>query len=184
MKKHHLLLVLAPILLTLSGCETYSVPRYSSSPNIEIALRALHNKYPNGAFTVSDFTSSAGKAGDCRLAGPVVTPDGESFSTYISTSLKDELELASMYKKTGGIAITGNVQKADFNSNSGTWIITGQINIGDQQPITVKESYDYRTSFGAVDACREAAQAYESAAQDFISKVIASPQFEAALKAT
>jgi hypothetical protein len=116
------------------------------------------------------------------LAGPVVVPDKGSYTGYLRTSLVDELKLASMYKSEDGIEITGNVQKIDFSSNSGTWYIKGQITVDDQQPASIREAYDYRTSFGAISACNETAQSYEAAVQEFISKLIASPQFEASLR--
>lgn len=183
MKKRYVLSTLAPLLLILAGCSTFSVPRYASSPNIAVTLRSLHDKYPNGFFTVRKFTQPDKKVGNCRMAGPIVTPDSQSYTGYIRTSLIDELKLASMYKSVGGATITGSIKKIDFSSNSGVWIINGQVNIGKEQPLSMKESYHYRTSFGAISACDEVARSYEAAVQDFISKIVASPQFEEALKA-
>jgi hypothetical protein len=182
MKKSYLIAVLSPVLLVLAGCSTYSVPRYASSPKISIALRNLHNKYPSGHFTVKKFTPPANKTGNCRLAGPVVVPDKGSYTGYIRTSLINELKLASMYKSSSGIPVASNISKIDFSSNSGTWYINTQVHIGDQQPLSIQEKYGYRTSFGAISACNETAQSYEAAVQNLISKIIASPQFEAALK--
>lgn len=183
MKKQHLVFLLAPVVLVLSGCASFVAPPYASSPDIAISLRHLHQKYPNENFTVGTFSEPAEDAGMCRLAGPIVIPGHQSFTGYLRTSLMDELKLARMYSKSGGISITGNVQKITFSSNSGTWYINANIKIGNQPPLSIKESYDYDSSFGAMAACNATAQSYELAVQKFISQLISSSQFEAALKA-
>lgn len=184
-KKYLAVLALGAGLTALAGCDSFSVPPYASAPNTAISLRNLHQSYPKALVKVADFTPphDKGKTGiTCRAVGPVDTPGNQSFTQYIRTAFVDELNLAQMYSNTGNVEVSGDVDKIDFSSTSGAWIINAQVTVSNEPVYKVREKYAYHSAFFGETACADTAQAYEAAVQAFISKLISAPQFEEALK--
>jgi hypothetical protein len=180
-------LALASALLALSGCQTYSVGRYTvSSDNVQM-LRALQQKYPQGALKVGAFKhkDKYGRQGIplkevmCRGAGPIKPPDNQGYEQFLQKALADELKMAGVYAESSPIGITASLETLDFSSTDGTWTLSAQVAAG-QQPFPVEMVSKYDTSFMGDNACAQTAQAFVPAAQDFVRKLISSPQFERA----
>jgi|SRR5690625_4954058 len=183
MNKYYVSVPLFLIVISLMGCATAPVPRYSSSPNTAVKLQEFHSTYPSVLFSVGDFSKPASADGEqlCRLGAHISMPDNQSYTQYIRNSLVDELSLAKMYRDSGGALISGKIQKIDFSSTSGTWVINGLINVGSES-YTVNENYGYSTSYFGGSACRATAAAFQSAVQDFIKKIITNPKFKKTLR--
>jgi hypothetical protein len=163
----------------LSGCSTYSASRYSISADTVVALRTLNGK------TMNVGTFSALQPGQseiiCRGVGPIKTPDGEPFSEYIRKAFLDELRIANVFSPTSTTTLTGNLDKIDFSSNSGTWNLELTIKSSNGRSMVVTEDYSYATSFYGETACNQTAQAFMPAIQNLVGKVVRSPDFIALL---
>jgi hypothetical protein len=163
------------IIVFLSGCSTYAVPRYSISVDNVTLLKGLDGKTLN----VGDFTSSQPGQNEitCRAAGPIKTPDGETFSDYIRKAFINDLKIANVFLPNAPVTLTGNLNSIDFASMSGTWDISLSIKSSNGKSITISEDYSYASSFDALSACNETAQALMPAVQDLINKIISHPDF-------
>ncbi|WP_338868129.1 hypothetical protein [Myxococcus stipitatus] len=176
-----LLLTLA-IGTTMSACQTYTASRYSvSSDNVQ-TLRALRQKYPSGSISVANFSAKDGPLREltCRGAGPVAPPDQKTFEQYVQSALVDDLKMADVYSDKSLVALSATIQSIDFSSTGGTWTLAALVSAGKQSPYAVSHTANYSSSFMGDNACMLTAQAFMPAVQDFLKKLIASPEFERA----
>lgn len=170
------------VIVVISGCSTYATPRYSMSVDNDQILKKLHSEHPDTRLAVAQFTSDTGERTEitCRAVGPIVTPDGETFSAFISKALVDEMKFSGIYSKDAVKSISGHITKLNFSSTSGHWAISANVSVADEPPFTVTEVYDYDTSFFGETACNQTAQAFGPAVQDFVKKVVSHPAFQQA----
>ncbi|QSQ14786.1 hypothetical protein [Myxococcus landrumensis] len=176
-----LLLALA-IGITLTACQTYTATRYAvSSDNVQ-TLRTLRQKYPSGSINVASFSAKDGPLREiaCRGAGPVAPPDQKTFEQYVQAALVDDLKMAEVYSDKSRVALSASIQSIDFSSTSGTWTLAALVSTGKQSPFAVSHTANYSSSFMGDNACMLTAQAFMPAVQDFLKKLIASPEFEKA----
>lgn len=163
------------IVLLISGCSTYSVNRYSNNADNVVSLRNYQeNKIGVGEFTA---TEPGRTSITCRGVGPIATPDSETFEKFIQNAFVAELQLAEAYDENDANKITGNLDKLDFNSNSGYWYIDLTIKSLSGESISVSEQFKYKTSFYGETACNQTAQAMMPAVQNVIHQVILHPEF-------
>ena len=157
-------------LAVLTGCSTYATTRYSVSVDNVSKLRELGT----AGVTVGNFTATDPGVTqlNCRAVGPIKTPDGESFETFIRKAFVDELRMAEVYSETADITLTGNLNEIDFSSTSGMWTIGLTINSSNGRTITVLENYDFKSSWYGETACNQTAQALMPAVQNVISQII------------
>lgn len=163
------------LFLILSGCATYAVDRYSNSAD---TVNELKN-YQGAGVSVGAFTATTPARNSlmCRAVGPVKTPDGEPFENFLRNALIAELKLADVYLENGGVAITANLDKIQFDSFSGTWDIGLQLKSAAGDDFSVAETYHYTTSIIAYAACGQTAQAMMPAVQNLISKIVKHQRF-------
>ena len=162
------------------GCSTYAADRYSVSPDNVAAVKQAVAAKPGTKIAVSPFT--AAEPGhtefDCRLVGPVKTPDGQSFEAYIRKALVDELQIADAYSENGGATMGGDLKSIDMDSFAGTWTIVLAVSSNSGASYTVTEVFKYESSFFAEAACQQGSQALQPAVQDLIKKVVTHPDFQ------
>lgn len=163
-------------LMSLTGCDTYATSRYSINADSVVALRQFNGRTVNvGAFTAATPGQSEIV---CRAVGPIKTPDGEPFSEYVRKALVDEMKIAGIFNPTAPISITGRLEQADFGSSSGTWLLTLTLTSNNGATLTESETYKFTTSFAAVTACREAANAFMPAVQNLVGRAVRNPSFQ------
>jgi hypothetical protein len=169
------LLIISAVAMIASGCSTYSATRYSISTDNVVALRSLNGKTINvGAFTS---TVPGQKEIMCRGVGPIKTPDGEPFSSFIRKALLDELKIANIYSASAPVTLTGNLDAIDFSSQSGNWNINLTVKSSNGKSISTSEVYPFTSSFVGDTACNQTAQAFMPAVQNLVGKVVNSPEF-------
>jgi hypothetical protein len=169
--------ILVALLFTIfiSGCSTYTVDRYSISVDNVTTLKTLTGSKINvGLFTA---TKPGITEIMCRGVGPIKTPDGETFEDYIRESLIDDLKIAELYSENSPVTITGNLDKIDFSSNTGTWTMSVSISSSNGKTIKVSENFSYSTSFYGETACNQTAQALMPAVQNLIDQIIRHKDF-------
>ncbi len=172
----------AVALVALAGCSTYSVSRYAISADNVVALRSFQGqKVGVGEFTSSPKNEKTGADLAeimCRGVGPIKTPDGESFASYIKKAMVDEMKMAEIYAPDAATAISGNLDAIDFSSAGGHWDMRLTLKSSNGRSMSLTESYPYTTSFYGETACNQTAQALMPAVQDLVGKAVRSPEFK------
>lgn len=159
----------------LAGCDTYAASRYAISADNVVALRQFSGR----TATVGAFT--AGTPGQsemvCRAVGPIKTPDGEPFSEYVRKALIDEMRIAGIYDPASPVSITGRLEQIELSSVSGSWRLALTASTSSGASFAVTEVYSFTSSFAAVTACREAANALMPAVQNLVGRIVRNPEF-------
>ena len=168
---------LGVIISLLSGCSTYATSRYAINADNVTSLRE-QNTRPLG---VGNFTSTDVGQREimCRGVGPIKTPDGETFADFVRKGLVDELKIAGVFSGNAPITLTGNLNRVEFSSTSGSWDLSLTVNSSNGKSMTVNEKYVFSTSFYGETACNQTAQALMPAVQNLIGKVVLSTDFKA-----
>lgn len=165
----------------MTGCSNYAIPRYTSSADNLAVLRKIESPaVALGAFKTSD--SDIKDNVMCRAAGPVKTPDGETFADYIRKAIAAELTVAGKYDERSPVVITGTLTTIQFNSQIGEWNLGLALKSSNGQQLTVDEKYSYGFSWLADTACTQTAQAAMGAIQDLIHKAVTDPAFPSLMR--
>ena len=167
------------IALFLGGCSTYMAPQYSVSIS-NVHKMKTDFKVIKSSVQVNEFTK-ASKIPDtlmCRGAGPVTPSSGKSYQKYIHDALTDELILADIYNENGKVILDGRLDELDFDSMSGTWKSKLFLNSSNGRSLTVYDEANFGTSFDGNAACQNVANAFPSAIQSLLTKVISNENFK------
>jgi hypothetical protein len=172
-------ILIAAILLSLSGCDSFTAASYGISADNDVALKNFGAQpVIIGAFTAAkDFDTS------CRLVGPIELPAGLTFVTYIQKAVSDEFKVAGLYNASAPVSLTGSVDDLAFSSVSGGWDITLTVRSSNGRAVTVAEHYDFHTSYTAEAACHNVADGFQPAVQALIGKLFAAPEFRSLIQA-
>jgi hypothetical protein len=164
----------------LTGCSSYAVPRYGVSVSNVPALKQAGAAPVNvGKFTA---TGESKKDISCRAVGPIKTPDERPYEEYLRKALIDELRLAGIYVESAPMALTGNLDRIDFDSSAGKWMLAMTVKSTNGRTLTVANDHEYNTSFIGEKACALTAQAFPPAVQTLIGKLVHHPDFAGLLK--
>jgi hypothetical protein len=168
--------------LLLTGCSSYAVPRYGVSVTNVMALKQTGAPPASvGKFTT---TGESKHSITCRAVGPIKTPDERPFEEYVRKALIDELQLAGAYGEAAPVVLTGNLDRVDFSSTDGKWMLAVTVKSSNGRALTVANDHEYETSFIAEKACALTAQAFGPAVQTLIGKLVNHPEFAALLQRT
>jgi len=176
--RHWPVSLLAIVLLT--GCSRYAVSRYGVSVTNVTALRQM-----DGApVTVGKFSATGESKREitCRAVGPIKTPDERPFEEYVRKALIDELQLAGLYSESAPVTLTGNLDKMDFSSTDGKWMMGMTVKSSNGRVLTVTNDHAYDTSFIGEKGCALTAQAFGPAVQTLIGKLVHHPDFPGLLR--
>ena len=158
------LVLVGPALL--SGCAKFPVMPYSLSANNVANVRDMARD-SNGKVSVGEFTSFEPGLNHltCRMTGRVVVPGGKSFETYVREALISELKIADGYDKEALAVITAHLNKVDFRSMSGKWLIDMDVTFPGHEPVNVKTEYEFMAGAHGLIACTNVANAFVPAVQ-------------------
>lgn len=183
MRKTLPLVVAAAVTLLITGCSTYTTPRYSIKADTNVALKAI------GASNISvgTFTGPSKFDPSCRAAGPLSPPDGLSHTEYLKRALEDELKVAGAYTATSPkIVLTGVVNKLEFSSarglTGGSWDIDLTLTSSNGRHMSATEHYTFDSGFGAETACKQTAESYMPTIQNLVGKIVGSATFKELVK--
>jgi hypothetical protein len=175
MNRVHLIAVIA---LVLAGCETPTTQRYAISADNNQAIRALNT----AGVGVGAFTSAVTFDSSCRAFGPMQVADGLTHVEYIRRAFADELKVAGAFAPTSPrITLSGTVNRLEFSTTrgltGGSWTIDLTLISSNGKLVNVNEYYEFKSGFGANEACRNTAEAFSRAVQDLVGKAVGSPAF-------
>lgn len=168
----------------LSGCSTTSgVMQYQSSTQNVIAIQDNVGK-DNVKVKVGEFTASSGAQGTqwCRANGPISIGNGVSPAEFIRQALQQELFTAGIYSSKSPVTITGNLDSLSFSSVSpADWEITLTLSSNNGASYQVTDKHHFDTSWDAISACKNVADAFVPAVQEAINKAVKDPRFKSLL---
>ena len=160
----------------LTGCETTnSIPYKASASNVIAIQQSLQSK----KVSVSDVGMAQGvdESPLCRLMGPVKVAPGKTLSQYIKDTFQEELLMAQAYDVKGA-PIQGRIEELSFSSVSPAyWQITMAVQSPADKGYKVSVKYPFDTSFTAMGACKNVADAFGPAVQELLKQVVTNPQF-------
>ncbi len=160
-----------------TGCSTYAASRYSSSADNLTPLRELRGEVQG--INVGEFKTQGDASSEimCRALGPIKTPDGESFATYIRKALITELKFAEVYSEKAPVTLSGTLEQLDFSSVDGAWNLQLTVKSSNGRSMTASQRYAFTSSWVAETACNQTAQALMPAVQDLIKQLVTQKKF-------
>jgi hypothetical protein len=182
MKKITTLLTLAFVLL-MSGCAN-KVHTYSTSTENTIALRGLSSENLKGGLgNFSDSGKNESKV-MCRLASPIGTPEGLTFSTYIRNALLAELVVANIFDENAKTIVTANLNDIYGSTTIGNayWEFDITLTSSNGASFQTVSRYGYESSYLATSACSEMQRSFVPAVQKLNSEIIKHTGFASLLK--
>jgi len=170
-------IVVGLVFTAVSGC-SYNTSKYGASfENIE----TLKN-YSGAHVSVEQFTSAKPGQSEitCRVSRSVVTPNKESFESYIHNAFVSELKLAGIYSEQSPIILKGYFSKIDFNSNigNGKWVFELNASSNKNKQLKITSKHEFSTNWVAGIACQQVAQEFSPAVQYLIRDLITNPKFK------
>ncbi len=173
---------LAAIILIalLTGCaSTYNIPGYQAQDeNLSLLKGGIE------PVQVVQETPQFNDRGSitCRAAGSVTLPDGQTFSKYIVTALKDELRSAGLLSENEARKLHVIVKGVYFSSFLGdtNWYIDTDYSF-DGTRVSVSTVYNDRSSFVAIQACKNMARYFRKAVAEHLRQLYMKPQFKVAI---
>lgn len=170
------LLVVGFFVVYLSGC-SFTASNYGASfENVETIKELGSVQVFVEDFTATTSTSSIA----CRGAGSVVTPNKETFESYIHKAFVSELKLAGIFSETAPITLKGHFTKIDFNSNigNGKWAFELTATSDQDESVNIVSKHEFSTNWVADKACQQVAQALVPAVQNLIGDIVKHSKFK------
>ena len=165
----------------VTGCETaYTTQRYAiSADNNEVIRRTLKNT----EIGISAFTGPATPFdAQCRMGAPLRVADGLSHTQYIQKAFEDELKVAGVFSSANPpISLQGHVRYLEFSTTvvgtGGFWGIYFVLTSSNGSQLYLDEYYTFDTGYRAIEACRNAAEAFSRAVQNLVGQTFSHPDF-------
>lgn len=161
----------------LSGCETTNsaIPYEVSTDNVIAIQSGLQTK----KVSVSGVALAPGVSENllCRMNGDVIVAPGKSLSQYVKEAFQKEIFAAQAYD-THGRAIQGRIEALSFSSvTPANWTIKMHVSSSSSEGYSVSVNYPFETSWIAIEACKNTANAFAPAVQELLKQVVTNPQF-------
>jgi hypothetical protein len=182
MKSMHLLVLVSVVTFIVSGCSTTnSIPYKASTANVITIQQKLQTQGKKVAIGSVQMAPGIDESPLCRLAGPVVVAPGKTLPQYIKDAFQEELFLAQVYLPNAASTINARVDALTFSSVSpASWNISMYVSSNTKpQGYSVKLNYPFNTSWDAMSACRNVADAFGPAVQELLKQVVNDPGFSA-----
>ncbi|NLC24084.1 MAG: hypothetical protein GX776_06410, partial [Oxalobacter sp.] len=180
MKK--ILAILAVITLA-TGCTIYkSVSHYTPAPeNVETVQATVEIPVNIGEFADASFRKEL----TCGSLAIVEAPqDGWTYADAIRYALIDELTQAERYDPASPVTITALLNRIDFDTEKGMWIIRMTLTSSNGRTMTIEETLRYSSLGTGEIACMQAASNYLPVLTAFMKQLLASPEFAELAKNT
>ena len=182
MKKSLKIYTVSLVLLTLASCETTSTRPYQASTDNVMKFQRVISETGNKV-NLGYFSNDSNPLGMCRLNGPVDVSPGKTIAQYIKEAMQTELLMAQAYDESSAVTINAQLNDLNFSSVSpAKWTFELALSSNVSSGYTVSSSYNFKTSYSAVSACRNVADAFGPAVQDLIKEVISHPGFKALIQ--
>lgn len=175
--------VIAISVALLAGCSTTTSGgvQYKASTQNVITIQ----EQANGAkVRLLDFTTAAGISESpwCRANGPISIGSGKSPAQFIHDALQEELFLAQVYSPSATTTLSGRLDAMKFSSISpANWEISLTLSSSTGASYQIQNLYKYNTSWDAISACKNVADAFAPAVADTLKKAVSDARFKTLL---
>jgi hypothetical protein len=174
-------LLVATFSIFATGCSTTSGgAQYKASTQNVVAIQDHAGKSDNKV-KLNDFTAAPG-ANDtmwCRANGPIAIGSGRTPAQFIHDALQEELFLAQAYSNNSPTVISGHLDELKFSSISPAgWEITITLSSSTGASYQTKARYNFDSSWNAINACKNVADAFAPAVQETLKKAIFDARFK------
>lgn len=171
MKKNKILPIALAALL-LSSCASNNIKSYKADPSAFVDFK----NRDTGKVKLEGVKMPKGDTDSimCRMSGNIYLPNKMKYSQYLNDVINKTLLVTDKSDNTDNAAHSLSVElnKVDFNSLAGEWIIDGNVVVDHKAPHHVKTVTKYGTSYVAEYACRNAAESFDEAATAFAKEVL------------
>ena len=177
--KNPKILLLAFVVLLVSGCSTTnSIPYKASTENVIAIQQALESQDKKISVGIVEMAPGVEESPTCRLMGPIKVAPGKSLAQYIKDAFIEELYMAQAYSVNSNVNINIRIDGIKFSSISpANWDISMTVNSNNSRGYEVSVNYGFNTSWDAYSACKNVADAFGPAVQAILGKVVSHPQF-------
>ena len=162
--------------LVLSACTSLTAPNYDVGYESSTAIKKMGR-----TVSIGQFAEPKEYASMCRGVGRITPPEGLSVGGYIRRAFIEEFKAADAFENNAKIALSGNIEKAEFSSSKGVvggeWYFSIRLVSTNGKALTVDEKYEFSAGFAGVTACGETAVAFAPAVQALVRKTVTSPEF-------
>ncbi|NDR58324.1 hypothetical protein [Aliiruegeria sabulilitoris] len=160
----------------LAGCDTYTSEQYQSNPQNTIALRNIAAKGERGTVGTVSLAPDVNEQPTCRLAGPIDVGSGAGIETVVKQAIQAEFLAGGIYS-TNGTPVSVMITELEPDSFSGTWTIGLRVSSPKSAGYEVKQVTKFSTSFSALAACNNTADAFNRALSATIFTLVQHPGF-------
>ncbi|MDQ7061859.1 MAG: hypothetical protein Q9M43_12355 [Sulfurimonas sp.] len=164
--------------VVFSGCAN-KVPTYSPKTANIMQLKGMSS---DAKTSVGKFTDSGNEETKvmCRLATPIGTPSGETFTSYIQDALTQELMLADKFDPKSSNILTANLNDIYGSTTLGNayWEFKVTVKSSNGTSFDTNSRYDYDSSYFAGSACSEMQRSFVPAVQKLNNEIINNPKFK------
>lgn len=171
MQKNKIIPIMLAALL-LSSCASNNIKSYRPDPT---AFTDFKNR-ETGKVRLEGVKMPKGDTNSimCRMSGNIYLPGKMKYSEYVNEALNKALLVTDKLDNTNKAAHSLSVElnKVDFNSLAGEWIIDGSVVVDNKAPLPVKSVTKYGTSYIAEFACKNAAETFDEAITNFNKEVL------------
>lgn len=173
-------IVTAATMALLAGCATTTsggAPYKASTHNVI----SIQEQAGGAKVRLMDFTTAAGVSESpwCRANGPISIGSGKTPAQFIHDALQEELFIAHAYSPNASTMVSGRLDELSFSSVSpANWVISLTLSSSTGASYQIKNIYEYETSWAAINACKNVADAFAPAVQDTLKKAISDARFK------
>ena len=170
MKKNKIIPIALAALL-LSSCGSSNVKTYRPDPT---AFTEFKNRN-TGKVKLEGVKMPKGDTNSimCRMAGNIYLPNKMKYSEYLNDVLNKALVVTDkLDDQHPAHSLSVELNKVDFYSISGEWIIDGKVVVDHKGHHHVKTVTKYGTAYVADTACKNAAESFDEAATVFAREVL------------
>ena len=174
--KFNILVVLGAAAL-LSACDSYSAQQYQTNPQNTIALQTVAQAGRHATVGTVTVAESVNPRPACRLAGPIDI--GGDVASVVQQAFLAEFLAANIYR-ANATALNITVTEMEPDSLAGNWAIGLHV-ASSRGALDVRQVTDFSTSFSAMSACNNTADAFNRALGAAILAVVQHPDFRSLL---
>lgn len=179
MKKVIVYISVVSMAALLAGCSTTSGgTQYKASTHNVINIQ----EQAGGAkVRLLGFTTAAGvnESPWCRANGPISIGAGKTPAQFIHDALQEELFMAQAYSPSSLTTVSGRLDALSFSSvTPANWEISLTLSSSTGASYQTANRFDFDTSWTAISACKNAADAFAPAVQDTLKKAVSDARFK------
>lgn len=152
----------------LAGCAKAPVARYA--PNMVLSNHLQSSLYSQ----INVGTVSAGKKDSnkivCDMSRDIYLPEKLSYAQTIRRALQLQLRSANRLNLGSKNELSLKLSKVSYHLSAGRWNIVGDVTVNNNAPISVGSETRYQIAH--TSECRAAANNFNGAVSDFVTKVL------------